>query len=100
MKPLGRIAAQRAPQDLFELTRHIASLGIQRRHIVRGLAGENLLRGLAGEGRTAEEREVDRGGERIEVRALVHALAEQLLRRGELRRPAARGRAAEARATA
>src|SRR6267378_3884605 len=100
MEPLVRIAAQRASQHLLELTRNVTSLGVERRHVVRCLASENLLRRLAAERRTAEQCEVDRRRERIQVGALIHPLAEELFRCGELRCPAARRRAAEPRAPA
>src|SRR5712691_2485421 len=97
MEPLVRIAAQRASQHVLELTRNVTSRGVERRHVVRRLASENLLRCLPAERRTAEQCEVDRGRERIEVGALIDALAEQLFRCGELRRPAPRRRPTEAR---
>src|SRR4051812_7471286 len=100
MEPLHGIAAHRAPERLLELARHVLALLRQRGHIVRGLARQNLLRRLARERRAPEEAEIGDRAERIEIGALIDLLAEQLFRRGKLRRAAARGGAAEAGAAA
>src|SRR5690349_3056972 len=100
VKPLVRVAAERPPQDILDLPRHVPPLRGQRRHVVRRLLRENLLRRFPGEWGPAKQPEVGDGGQGVEVGALVDALTQELLRRGELRGAAARRRAAEARAAA
>src|SRR5207245_5757048 len=67
----------------------------ERRQVVGGLAGEDRFGRASVEWGATEQREVRRRGERVQVRALVDALAQELLRRRELRRAAARGGTAE-----
>ncbi len=100
VKPFVRVAAERAPQDVLDLARHIAPFGGQRRHVVGRLLRENLLRRLPAKRRPAQQSEIGDRGQRIQVGALVDALAQELLRRGELRGAAPRRRAAEPRAAA
>src|SRR5207253_10978785 len=59
------------------------------------LAGENAFGRGPLEWRAAEQREVRRRGERVQVRPLLHPFTQELFWRGELRRSAARSRAPE-----
>src|SRR5439155_295542 len=79
----------------LQLPRHVLARVMKRRRVLRGLAGQNRFGGGSLERRAAQQREVSRGGERVHVGALVHPLPQELLRRGELRRAAAGGGAAE-----
>src|SRR6202165_4527808 len=95
VKPLRGVASQRASQGILQLPRNVAPLGSERGNLVDRLVREDLLGRLAGEGRPAQQREVGDGAEGVQVGPLVHALAEQLLGRGELRRSPPRRGAAE-----
>src|SRR5439155_19498991 len=49
MEAFGRLAAERAPQHVFELAWDVATLGDERRYIVRRLTRQDLLRGFPAE---------------------------------------------------
>ncbi len=102
MKRLGggetapRLARDCPAEHLLELPRYIAAILLQRREHASRLLGQHYLWRNPLERGPTEQAVIGDSGQGVEVSALVHALAQQLLGGGELRRAAAGRRAAEA----
>ena len=82
-------------QDLHQLRPKIGSAPPQVGEALGGLLGEDLFDGGPGEGGLTEEAVKGHRRQAVQIGPLVHPFAQELLRRGELRRTALAGGAAE-----
>src|SRR6266699_5293192 len=62
-----RLARQRLAEHVLQLPRHVVARLVKRRRVLGGLAREDRLGGGSLERRAAQQSEVRRGGERVEI---------------------------------